>query len=77
MTNPSCDRHKNLQMTPFSLDYRSGKISGYVCPVPTCGHFWLNRPEEGYDSTKGICVQAFWAQTEMAPCKPYSGTNQN
>ena len=39
MTNPSCDRHKNLQMIPFSLSkYPNGNISGHVCPVPTCGH---------------------------------------
>jgi hypothetical protein len=45
MTNPSCDRHKNVQMVPFSLEYPGGKISGHVCPVPRCGRHHV---EEGY-----------------------------
>ena len=45
MTNPSCDRHKNVQMIPFTLDYPGGRISGHVCPVPGCGRHHV---EEGY-----------------------------
>ena len=45
MTNPSCDRHKNVQMIPFTLEYPGGKISGHVCPVPRCGRHHV---EEGY-----------------------------
>ena len=71
MTNPSCDRHKNLQMIPFSLDYPSGKISGYVCPVPTCRHFFGNWPPEGATQRRTLC-QAFWVQTETATCKAHS-----
>ena len=37
MTPPSCDRHKNLQMVPFSLEYPGGTLSGHECPVPGCG----------------------------------------
>jgi deoxycytidylate deaminase len=33
MTNPSCDRHRNVQMIPFTS---RGKIDGHICPVPTC-----------------------------------------
>jgi hypothetical protein len=45
MTNPSCDRHKSVQMIPFSLAYPGGKICGHVCPVPSCGRHHV---EEGY-----------------------------
>jgi hypothetical protein len=69
MTHPSCDRHKNLQMIPFSLDDASGKISGYICPVPTCDHFFGNRPPEGATQRR-ILSRVFWAQTGTAACKP-------
>lgn len=45
MTNPSCDRHKNLQMVPFSHQYPGGTVSGHVCPVPHCGR---HHTEDGY-----------------------------
>jgi hypothetical protein len=74
MQNPSCDRHKNLQMIPFSLDYPSGKISGYVCPVPTCDHFLGSRPPESQRRT--LC-QAFWGTDGKRLLASLSGTNQN
>ena len=45
MTNPSCDRHKNFRMVPFTLEYPGGKISGHVCPVVGCGRHHV---AEGY-----------------------------
>ena len=45
MKSPSCDRHKNVQMIPFALEYPGGKISGHVCPVPHCAR---HHAEEGY-----------------------------
>ena len=45
MTPPSCDRHKNLQMVPFSLEYPGGTLSGHECPVPGCGRQHM---ENGY-----------------------------
>ena len=41
---PSCDRHKNLQMIPFSIKHPTGKIS-HACPVPSCNRHHDN---EGY-----------------------------
>jgi hypothetical protein len=45
MMNPSCDRHKNVQMVPFTLEYPGGEISGHVCPVAGCGRHHV---AEGY-----------------------------
>lgn len=45
MKHPSCDRHKNVQMIPFLLEYPGGKIYGHACPVPSCGRHHV---EEGY-----------------------------
>jgi len=45
MQQPSCDRHKNLQMIPFLLEYPGGTVSGHVCPVPGCGR---HHTEDGY-----------------------------
>ncbi|HYL13612.1 MAG TPA: hypothetical protein VEV41_11285 [Terriglobales bacterium] len=56
MTKPSCDRHKNLQMVPFSFAYSTGTISGHVCPVPGCGRV---HDEEGYfDVIEGKILRA-------------------
>jgi len=45
MTNPSCDRHKNVQMIPFTLEYPGGRIFGHTCPVDGCGRHHV---AEGY-----------------------------
>jgi hypothetical protein len=45
MKPPSCDRHKNLQMVPFSLENTGGTVYGHVCPVPRCGR---RHTENGY-----------------------------
>jgi len=45
MTNLSCDRHKNVQMAPFTLEYPGGEIFGHVCPVAGCGRHHV---AEGY-----------------------------
>ena len=45
MKQPSCDRHKNVQMIPFSLDYPGGTVAGHLCPVPSCGR---HHTEDGY-----------------------------
>ena len=45
MKPPSCDRHKNLQMVPFFLEYPGGTVAGQVCPVPGCGR---HHTEDGY-----------------------------
>ena len=45
MKSPSCDRHKNLQMVPFFLEFTGGTFSGHVCPVPGCGRY---HSENGY-----------------------------
>jgi len=56
-TKPPCDRHKNLQMIPFSLQYRTGRMSGHVCPVPGCGR---HHNDEGYfDMVEG---KPIWEQ---------------
>jgi hypothetical protein len=41
----SCDRHKNVQMIPFSLDYPGGTVAGHLCPVSSCGR---HHTEDGY-----------------------------
>ena len=45
MKTPPCERHKNLQMVPFFIEYTSGPVSGHVCPVPGCGR---HHTENGY-----------------------------
>ena len=45
MAQPSCDRHKNLQMIPSSLESSGGAVSGHGCPVPGCGR---HHAEDGY-----------------------------
>jgi hypothetical protein len=45
MTPPSCNRHKNLQMVPFSFEDPTGKVTGHICPVPGCGRL---HDKEGY-----------------------------
>ena len=55
MKPPSCDRHKNLQMVPFFLEFTTGTVSGHVCPVPGCGR---HHTEDGYfDLVGGIPIR--------------------
>jgi len=41
---PSCDRHKNLQMIPFSIKHSTGKIS-HACLVLSCNR---HHDDKGY-----------------------------
>ena|ERR671925_577609 len=56
MTRPSCDRHKNLQMDPFSFEDPTGTISGHICPVPGCGR--LHDKEGYFDVVEGKVVRS-------------------
>lgn len=42
---PFCDRHRHLQMVPFSFEYPTGKITGHVCPLSGCNR---HHDEKGY-----------------------------
>jgi hypothetical protein len=41
-SQPTCDRHTNLQMVPCWLQRATGVAAGYVCPVPGCGRYHVD-----------------------------------
>ena len=67
MTQPSCDRHKNLQMVPFPFEDPTGKVSGYICPVPACGR--LHDKEGYFDVVEGKIVRLGNAKELISPLK--------
>jgi hypothetical protein len=59
MTSPPCDKHRNLQMVPWS------QTSIYVCPVPTCGRC---HDDQGYfEVVEGQLVRGQAAAPKESP----------
>jgi len=69
-SKPACDLHINLQMEAATFMTPTGRIFGYVCPIPTCrrrynGISYFQEPEvtvatnEGIPSDPCVSVGAF------------------
>jgi hypothetical protein len=41
-SDPTCDRHPNLQMVSCWLKRSHGVVAGHVCPVPGCGRYHVD-----------------------------------
>jgi len=60
-SNPACDLHINLQMEATTFMTPTGRILGYICPVPSCrrrynGFRYFREPEAADAIDEGFSV---------------------